>query len=154
LSDAQNAESQAESRIEKLTQSLRNSEGLRKQMEELISEIQNNAEIKAKDYSDDPRFLEMQRELLLLQEDLLAVRNIDNPKIESLQNELIASQNDSSRLNEEFKGAMADFVEIKEKMALLENENDRLEKEILGNSNNQNKDIVNNLQNQLSEGAG
>ena len=154
LSDAQNAESQAESRIEKLTQSLRNSEGLRKQMEELISEIQNNAEIKAKDYSDDPRFLEMQRELLLLQEDLLAVRNIDNPKIESLQNELIASQNDSSRLNEEFKGAMADFVEIKEKMALLENENDRLEKEILGNSNNQNKDIVNNLQNQLSEVQG
>jgi chromosome segregation ATPase len=154
LSDAQDAESQAESRIEKLTQSLRNSEGLRKQMEELISEIQNNDEIKAKDYSEDPRFLEMQTELMLLQEDLLAVRNIDNPKIESLQNELTLSQNDSARLNEEFKGAMADFVEIKEQMALLENENDRLENEILGNSNNQNKYMVTNLQSQLSEVQG
>ncbi len=154
LSDAENAEFQAETRIANLTQSLRNSEGLRKQMEELISEIQNNAENKAKDYSEDPRFLEMQKELMLLQDDLLAVRNIDNPKIEALQNELFASQNDSSRLNEEFKGAMADFVKIKEQMALLENENDRLEKEILGNSNNQNKGMVSNLKNQLSEVQG
>jgi len=151
LSDAKNAESQAESRIDELTQSLRNSEGLRKQMENLLTEFQNNAQPQEANYSEDPRFIEMQNELILLQDDLLAVRDIDNPIINSLQNELQISQNDSARLNEEFKGAMEDFVKIKEQMAVLSGENTRLENEIIENSSDQDKRVVVNYQNRLNE---
>jgi chromosome segregation ATPase len=146
-----NAESQAESRIDELTQSLRNSEGLRKQMENLLTEFQNNSQPQKANYSEDPRFIEMQNELLLLQDDLIAVRDIDNPIINSLQNELQISQNDSARLNEEFKGAMEDFVKIKEQMAVLSGENIRLENEITGTNGNQDKRIVGNYQNRINE---
>ena len=151
LSDAKNAEFQAESRIENLSQSLRDSESLRKQMELLLSEFQNKAQPKATNYSDDPRFIEMQKELLLLQDDLLAVRDIDNPEIKNLQKELQTSQNDSARLNQEFKGAMEDFVKVKEQMAVLESENNKLQNEILGDGKDQSKQIVENYQNRLNE---
>jgi chromosome segregation ATPase len=151
LSDAKNAEFQAESRIQNLTQSLRDSEDLRRQMELLLSEFQNNSQSKGTNYSDDPRFIEMQKELLLLQDDLLAVRDIDNPIINNLQKELQTSQNDSARLNQEFKGAMEDFVKIKEQMTVLESENNKLQNDIVGDGEDQSKQIVANYQNRLNE---
>ena len=150
LDSAKNAEAQAENRIMNLTQSLRNSEGLRKEMELLLAEFQNNPQPQRKNYSEDPRFIDMQNELVLLQQDLLAVRDLDNPKIKELQFELQSSQNDSAKLNDEFKGAMEDFGKIKEQLVILEEENTRLQNKMLGDVRNQNMQVVQKLEGQLN----
>jgi len=150
LDSAKNAEAQAEDRIMNLTQSLRNSEGLRKEMELLLAEFQNAPQPQKKNYAEDPRFIDMQNELVLLQQDLLAVRDLDNPKIQELQFELQSSQNDSAKLNDEFKGAMEDFGKIKEQVAILEEENTRLQNRMLGDVRNQNMQVVQKLEGQLN----
>ena len=150
LDSAKNAEAQAEDRIMNLTQSLRNSEGLRKEMELLLAEFQNVPQPQKKNYAEDPRFIDMQNELVLLQQDLLAVRDLDNPKIQELQFELQSSQNDSAKLNDEFKGAMEDFGKIKEQVAILEEENTRLQNRMLGDVRNQNMQVVQKLEGQLN----
>ena len=67
--------------------------------------------------------------MLLLQQDLLAARGMTDPAPEGMTAELAAAQADNARLNEEFKSAMDDFGRIKEKLALLEEENRRLQEE-------------------------
>ena len=93
----------------------------------------------------------MQKELVLLQRDLLAVRDLDNPEIDSLQNQLLASQKDSSRLNDEFKGAMEDFGRLKEQVTMLEEENNRLQNETLDQVRNDNNKNLENLRSKMSD---
>jgi predicted RNase H-like nuclease (RuvC/YqgF family) len=82
----------------------------------------------------DPRFIEIQKEMLLLQQDLLAARNLEDPKTNDAQAELASTQADNARLNEEFKSALEDFGNMKEKLALLEDENQRLQTEGISNA--------------------
>ena len=77
----------------------------------------------------DPRFIEIQKEMLLLQQDLLAARGLKDPESGSLQAELASTQADNAKLNEEFKNAMEDFGRIKEQLSILEDENQRLQTE-------------------------
>ena len=119
-------------------------------MDTLLTDFQNKQK-EVKNYSDDPRFIEMQKELVLLQRDLLAVRDLDNPEIDSLQNQLLASQKDSSRLNDEFKGAMEDFGRLKEQVAMLEEENNRLQNETLDQVRNDNNKNLENLRSKMSD---
>ncbi len=134
LSDAKNAEEQGQLRIAELTQALRESEGLRKEMESLLPQIQvapapqpAPAPAPPPNIAADPRFIEIQKEMLLLQKDLLAARGLKDPEAESLQAELAATQADNAKLNEEFKNAMEDFGRIKEQLSILEDENQRLQ---------------------------
>ena len=70
---------------------------------------QSNEVAAVPNFASDARFIELQKELLLLQKDLLAARGIEEPRFQELQSELEASQNDSLRLNDEFKSVFAEF---------------------------------------------
>jgi len=132
ISDAKNAEEQGQLRIAELTQALRESEGLRKEMEGLLPQIQVAPEPQAApapNIAADPRFIEIQKEMLLLQQDLLAARGMKDPEAGTLHAELASTQADNAKLNEEFKNAMEDFGRIKEQLAILEDENQRLQSE-------------------------
>ena len=134
LSDAKNAEEQGQLRIAELTQALRESEGLRKEMESLLPQIQGApapqpVPAPAPNIAADPRFIEIQKEMLLLQQDLLAARGLKDPDSGSLEAELASTQADNAKLNEEFKIVMEDFGRIKEQLSILEDENQRLQTE-------------------------
>jgi len=130
IANAKNAEQQGQLRIAELTQALRESEGLRKEMEGLlVTEEQVPPQVAPPNIAADPRFIEIQKEMLLLQQDLLAARNLEDPQAGNLQTQLASAQADNLRLNEEFKNALEDFGGIKEKLALLEDENQRLQTE-------------------------
>ena len=126
IANAKMAEQQGQARVAELTRALRNSESLRKEMEALLTQEEPQPVL---DIAADPRFIEIQKEMLLLQQDLLAARGMTDPAPEGMTAELAASKADNDRLNEEFKGAMDDFGRIKEKVALLEEENRRLQEE-------------------------
>jgi DNA repair exonuclease SbcCD ATPase subunit len=132
ISDAKNAEKQGQLRIAELTQALRESEGLRGEMEGLLPQIKIASPQPAPNIAADPRFVEIQKEMLLLQQDLLAARGMKDPEAGSLEAQLASTQADNAKLNEEFKNAMDDFGRIKEQLAILEDENQRLQNEGLG----------------------
>ena len=156
IEEAKEAESLAGQRINDLTQALRNSEGLRKEMELLLLEAEqaDSTQPVTPNLASDPRFIEIQKELLLLQQDLLAAREVEEPRVKALQLELEASQNDSYLLNEEFKSAMEDFGRIKEQVAILEEENRRLQNSVpsstASDSNNEKASMQNRI-NKLSQ---
>ena len=137
IADAKNAEKESQQRIGELTQALRESESLRKEMEGLLVEGEQAPPQPAPsppNIAADPRFIEIQKEMLLLQQDLLAARNLEDPKTGDAQAELASTQADNARLNEEFKSALEDFGNMKEKLALLEDENQRLQTEGISNA--------------------
>ena len=156
IEEAKEAESLAGQRINDLTKALRNSEGLRKEMELLLLEAEqaDSTQPVTPNLASDPRFIEIQKELLLLQQDLLAAREVEEPRVKALQLELEASQNDSYLLNEEFKSAMEDFGRIKEQVAILEEENRRLQNSVpsstASDSNNEKASMQNRI-NKLSQ---
>ena len=127
LSQAKSNEEEAQNRIGDLTNALQNSENLRKEMENLLSEMEMPSTEKQVDFANDPKFIELQKELVDLQQDLVAARGMEDPDLKALQLELEASQNDSMRLNEEFKDAMENFGNIKDQLSRLEEENIRLQ---------------------------
>ncbi|MBT3667345.1 MAG: hypothetical protein HN548_07680, partial [Opitutae bacterium] len=153
LVNAKQVEDQAMLRIGNLTTALRNSEELRKEMEMLLLEADqmNNIEVESPNVASDPRFIELQKELLLLQQDLLAAREIEEPRVQALQMKLDASQNDSLRLNDEFKTAMKDFSNFKEQVAILEEENRRLQKFASSPTSNQDREMKASLQNRVND---
>lgn len=153
LQDAETAENQAQIRISNLTDALRNSEELRKEMEFLLTEANDQeSSDTTPNLANDPRFKSLQRELLLLQQDLLFARNIEDPRVQGLEAELALRQNDSSRLNDEFKTAMGDFSKLKEQVAVLEDENRRLQNSIPSQSIKLEADLEKqNLENRFSE---
>ncbi len=153
LVSARQAENQAISRIGNLTTALRNSEELRKEMEALLLEAGQQPSIitESPNLASDPRFIELQKELLLLQQDLLAAREIEEPRVQALEMKLNASQNDSLRLNDEFKNAMQEFARFKEQVAILEEENRRLQKVASSPISNQDRELKASLQNRVND---
>jgi len=152
IENAKQVENQALQRIGNLTSALRNSEQLRKEMETLLLEIeQSNNAIPSANLASDPRFIELQKELLLLQQDLLSARDIEEPRVQELQIELDASQNDSLRLNDEFKTVFEEFGRIKEQVAILEEENRRLQGSISSSNSNQDREIKSSLQTRVND---
>ena len=147
IANAKNAEQQGQLRVAELTQALRESESLRKEMEGLlVSGEQAPSQPAAPNVAADPRFIEIQKEMLLLQQDLLSARNLEDPQAGGLQAELASAQADNLRLNEEFKNALEDFGRIKEKLALLEDENQRLQTEGISNARNKAEQDLSSMQ--------
>jgi chromosome segregation ATPase len=151
LSDAKDNEEKAQNRIGELTNALKNSENLRKEMESLLSEIDLPNDTEVKDIANDPRFIELQDELALLQQDLINARQLDDPEVQKLRADLEVSQNDSLRLNEEFKDAMDNFRKIKEQVAVLEEENKRLQDTTLTDAKNQSQEAISNLNSEIDD---
>ena len=125
VAQAKESEKEALDRIDELTAALRDSETLRKEIETVLMESAD-AQTKQTPMNEDPRIVDLQNELVLLQQDLLNARNLQDPIVPQLQSELSASREDSVRLNEEFKNAMQDFGRIKEQLEILEAENRKL----------------------------
>lgn len=125
LENAKEADRQAQERIGELTSALRDSESLRKDVESLLMETVQSQSSQTP-INEDPRIMDLQNELVMLQQDLLAARDLRDPRILELESELVMSKEDSARLNEEFKNAMQDFGRIKDKLAILETENRKL----------------------------
>ena len=164
IDDAKEAEKEAELRIADLTSALQNSESLRKEVENLLKESLS-AKKEEVPLNENPQMMELQNELVLLQQDLLNARNLQDPRVAELEMELAKSQENSVRLNAEFKNAMQDFVLIKEQLAILETENRKLNEISLvqarndaGQANSQlrgelNRSLrdISNLKNQLAE---
>ena len=103
-------------------------------MESLLPQIQvapapQPVPAPAPNIAADPRFIEIQKEMLLLQQDLLAAAGLKDPDSGSLEAELASTQADNAKLNEEFKIVMEDFGRIKEQLSILEDENQRLQTE-------------------------
>ena len=151
LSDAKDNEQKAQDRIGELTNALKNSENLRKEMESLLSEMELPNDTKEKDIANDPRFIELQDELALLQQDLINARQLDDPEVQKLRADLEVSQNDSLRLNEEFKDAMDNFSKIKEQVAVLEEENKRLQDTTLTDAKTQSQEAISNLNSEIED---
>ena len=150
LKEAKIAESNALGRIEQLTTALRNSEKLRKEMENLLGNIGDEPIPQPQDIANNPIFRDLQNELAMLQQDLMVARDFVDPEVAKLQQALNASREDSQRLNEEFKMAMDDFGNIKEKLTNLEKENNRLRDVSLAQARNNADQNIANMANRVS----
>jgi chromosome segregation ATPase len=126
MAKANQAEQEAQQRIDELTNALRNSEQLRAETEDLLTEMERNARAGGQDISKDPRFLALQQEMVGLQNDLIAAQQMQDPRVVQLEGALEASRDDARKLNEEFKGVMADFTNLRDELTALESENRRI----------------------------
>jgi len=126
MAKANQAEQEAQQRIDELTNALRNSEQLRAETEDLLTEMERNARAGGQDISKDPRFLALQQEMVGLQNDLIAAQQMQDPRVLQLEGALEASREDALKLNEEFKGVMADFTKLRDELTALEAENQRI----------------------------
>lgn len=135
VQNAKLAEEQALMRIEELTLALTNSEQLRAETEDLLTELERNTKTQS-DISQDPRFIELQEEMLALQNDLISAQGMDDSKVGDLQMKLQQSRDDAGRLNEELKAVMGDFSSLKQDLTSLESENRRLRESSLAEARN------------------
>ncbi|MEC8043189.1 MAG: hypothetical protein VX130_01180 [Verrucomicrobiota bacterium] len=150
LDKAKTAEANAFARINELSSALRNSENLRKEMEQLLGEMENVPSQPA-DIASNPTFIELQKELAMLQKDLMIARDLSDPRVIELEQALSASREDGQRLNEEFKRAMEDFARIKNQVAGLEEENNRLRNVTLSQARNESDQNLAMLTNELND---
>ena len=118
--------SRKQRRVEELTNALRNSEKLRIETEDLLTEMERNAKAGGQDIANDPRFLALQQEMVGLQNDLIVAQQMEDPRILQLESALEASKSDAFKLNEEFKGVMSDFTKLRDELSTLEAENRRI----------------------------
>ena len=149
IEKAQTNEKKAIEEIDSLTNALKNSEELRKELETLLDEIQQQG-LEKQDIANDPRVLELQQELLLLQEGLRAARKFKDPKVAELENELASSRQETEALKDDFKSAMKDFVRLRNEVELIEQDNERLKDQNLANAKTDADRQIIDLKNQVA----
>ena len=133
---ANDAQERAQARINELTDALRNSELLRTETEDLVTALEKRAN-QSNDISNDPRFIELQQEMLALQSDLISIQEMTDPRVKDLENKLRRSKEDGNRLSAELQGVMNEFSNLKTSIDTLEDENRRLRDISLANARNQ-----------------
>ena len=133
---ANDAQERAQARINELTDALRNSELLRTETEDLVTALEKRAN-QSNDISNDPRFIELQQEMLALQSDLISIQEMSDPRVKDLENKLRRSKEDGNRLSTELQGVMNEFSNLKTSIDTLEDENRRLRDISLANARNQ-----------------
>ncbi len=133
---AEEAQAKAQARIEELTNALRNSELLRSETEDLVSALEKKA-TEGNDISNDPRFIELQQEMLALQNDLISIQQMTDPRVKELEEKLQDSKNQGSRIKDELQGVMNEFSNLKSSLVTLEEENKRLRDVSLVTARNQ-----------------
>ena len=92
----------------------------------------------------------LQDEMQTLQKDLLAARDLEDPRVAELQNQLEISRDDALKLNIEFKNAMEEFGRIKDQVTSLENENARLRDVSLNTAKSEANKQHQSLQNRIN----
>ena len=56
------------------------------------------------DISNDPRFIDLQQEMLALQNDLISIQEMADPRVKELEDKLQNSRDEGARLNDELLG--------------------------------------------------
>ena len=92
----------------------------------------------------------LQDEMQTLQNDLLTARDLEDPRVAELQNQLEISRDDALKLNIEFKNAMEEFGRIKDQVTSLENENARLRDVSLNTAKSEANKQHQSLQNRIN----
>jgi chromosome segregation ATPase len=146
---ANDARESAQSRIDELSSALRNSELLRSETEDLVTLLERKA-LQSNDISNDPRFIELQQEMLALQNDLISIQEMTDPRVKDLEDRLQKSQAEGSRLNGELSEVVNEFSSLKSDLATIENENRRLRDVSLTNARNQANDAGVAMQNEIN----
>lgn len=143
------AQEKAQTRIDELTNALRNSEQLRAETEDLVTALEQRV-TNGNDISNDPRFVELQQEMLALQSDLLSIQEMTDPRVKELEEKLKNSKDEGLRLNTELQGVVNEFSNLKSSLDNLEDENRRLRDVSLVNARNQADEVGENMQRQIN----
>jgi chromosome segregation ATPase len=146
---ANEAQDRAQSRIDELTNALRNSEQLRAETEDLVTALEQRVQ-QGGDISNDPRFVELQQEMLALQSDLISIQEMADPRVKELEDKLRSSRDEGTRLNEELQGVMNEFSGLKRSLNTLEDENRRLRDVSLDSARNQANEAVEGMQQEIN----
>jgi len=146
---ANEAQERAQSRIDELTNALRNSEQLRAETEDLVTALEQRVQ-QGDDISNDPRFVELQQEMLALQSDLVSIQEMTDPRVKELEDKLRTSRDEGTRLNEELQGIMSEFSGLKRSLNTLEDENRRLRDVSLASARNQANEAGEGMQQEIN----
>ena len=146
---ANEAQDRAQSRIDELTNALRNSEQLRAETEDLVTALEQRVQ-QGGDISNDPRFVELQQEMLALQSDLISIQEMADPRVKELEDKLRSSRDEGTRLNEELQGVMNEFSGLKRSLNTLEDENRRLRDVSLASARNQANEAGEGMQQEIN----
>ena len=146
---ANEAQDRAQSRIDELTNALRNSEQLRSETEDLVTALEQRIQ-QGSDISNDPRFVELQQEMLALQSDLISIQEMTDPRVKELEDKLRSSRDEGTRLNEELQGVMNEFSGLKRSLNTLEDENRRLRDVSLASARNQANEAGEGMQQEIN----
>ena len=146
---ANEAQDRAQSRIDELTNALRNSEQLRAETEDLVTALEQRIQ-QGGDISNDPRFVELQQEMLALQSDLISIQEMTDPRVKELEDKLRSSRDEGTRLNEELQGVMNEFSGLKRSLNTLEDENRRLRDVSLASARNQANEAGEGMQEEIN----
>ena len=146
---ANDARESAQVRIDELSNALRNSELLRSETEDLVTLLERKA-LQANDISNDPRFIELQQEMLALQNDLISIQEMTDPRVKDLEDRLQKSQAEGARLNGELLEVVNEFSSLKSDLGTIEDENRRLRDVSLTNARNQANDAGVAMQNEIN----
>ncbi len=145
---ADEAQSMAQARIDELTNALRNSESLRAETEDLVTALEQKA-TRGNDISQDPRFIELQQEMLALQNDLISLQEMGDPRVKELEEQLNNSRNQSARINGELQDFMNQFANLKGSLDGLEDENRKLREISLTNARNEANEAGDQMQREI-----
>jgi chromosome segregation ATPase len=146
---ANEAQENAQARIDELSNALRNSELLRTETEDLVTALERKAS-QSSDISNDPRFIDLQQEMLALQNDLISIQEMTDPRVKELEDKLQNSRDEGSRLNDELLGVMSEFSALENNLDTLESENKRLRDVSLTNARMQADEAGESMQNQIN----
>ena len=146
---ANEAQERAQSRIDELTNALRNSEQLRAETEDLVTALEQRVQ-QGGDISNDPRYVELQQEMLALQSDLISIQEMADPRVKELEDKLRSSRDKGTRLNAELQGVMNEFSGLKRSINALEDENRRLRDVSLASARNQANEAGEGMQQEIN----
>ena len=146
---ANEAQESAQARIDELSNALRNSELLRSETEDLVTALEKKAS-ESSDISNDPRFIDLQQEMLALQNDLISIQEMTDPRVKELESKLQNSRDEGARLNDELLGVMNEFSTLENSLNTLESENRRLRDVSLANARIQADEAGESMQNQIN----
>ena len=146
---ANEAQENAQARIDELSNALRNSELLRTETEDLVTALERKAS-QSSDISNDPRFIDLQQEMLALQNDLISIQEMADPRVKELEDKLQNSRDEGARLNDELLGIMNEFSSLENNLDTLESENRRLRDVSLTNARMQADEAGESMQNQIN----
>lgn len=119
--------SDEQARIDQLTLALKNSEQLREETEDLVVELEKKVgQEDPIDFSDSPEFIDLQKEMLALQNELLMLQDYEDPRLGELEEALAENKIEFNNLQSELINTKSDYDRLSARASALKDENSRL----------------------------